>query len=303
MENKEDNRKYLIIIILLLLSNLTFVYLYISNNVKKVEIAEELVDTQEARDDLQKILKETETTLSEYKGRNAALDEEIRIKTEEIQAKAAEIEKLLKDKKVSSRALEKAREELDVLRYYVQKYQKQIDSLSRENKFLASENRKIKQDLTEQKDKNEGLIMENIKLGNKVAVGARLKADNIYVTGIQNRDGGKTRETNRVRRIDQIKVEFVLAENFVAEKGDKDFFLRILGPDGETIWSETTGGGKFEFQGAETPYTSRKRHDFQNTNDKISFFYAKSSEWEKGDYKIEVYAEGFLIGEQKFKLY
>ncbi len=306
MANQEstDNTKKLLIgiIVVLLFGNIFFIYNYVNTDRELNITSEELVDTKAAKDELDQLLAESNTLLENYKGKNAELDKLIEAKNAEIQEKAAEIEQLLKSGKITSAQLKKAKDELDVLRYYVKKYSAQIDSLGKANKILLAKNREMEQTLTQEKDRNENLTMKNITLENKVNLGKKLSVTEFNLDGINRRSSGRETETNRTRRLDFLRITFTLDENFLADLGPKDFYLRIVGPGGTTISSESTGGGTFKWQGEDVLYSMKHTAEFDNTKQTITFYYDKGSEWEKGDYKAEVYADGFLIGTQTIKL-
>ena len=299
---EKKNNIWKIAAIILLITNIVTLLLYFNQTREKIQVSEELVETQDARNELQSLLSETELTLNEYKGQNAELDSIITQKNTEIQGKAAEIEQLLAKGRITAAQLEKAKDELDVLRYYVNKYSRQIDSVSRVNARLMEENEQVKGDLKDEKRKTESLIMDKIKLENKVVTGAKLQAEELSIVGIQNRQSGRERETDRAGRIDQVSVKFKIAENFLADRGPKDIYLRIIGPDGATIAPETSGGGIFKFQGSDMEYSSRQRINFDNSRQVVSFRYAKSSPWAEGKYTFELYADGLLVEKREYVL-
>lgn len=302
-QSTDNTKKYLIaIIIILLLGNIFFIYNYISTDRELTATTEELVDTKGAKEELDKLLAESNSMLENYRGKNAELDKLIESKNAEIQEKAAEIEKLLKSGKITARQLKAAKDELDVLRYYVKKYSGQIDSLSKANKILIRKNQEIEENLNQEKGKNENLTMKNITLENKVNLGKKLSLTSFDLDGINRRSSGRETETTRTRRIDFLKISFTLDENFLADLGPKDFYLRLISPEGTTLSSESTGGGTFKWQGEEVLYSMKHTAEFDNTKQTITFYYDRNAEWEKGEYKAEVYADGFLIGTQDIKL-
>lgn len=300
---KDNSKKYLIIIIIiLLLMNAFFIFHYVSTDRELTQTTEELTNVTSVRDELDKLLEESNEQLTLYKGKNAELDKLLESKNAEIQNKAKEIEDLIKKGKADARSLKKIREELDVLRYYVKKYKAQIDSLGKANQILVSKNKEISADLEKEKSRNENLTMNNIKLENKVNLGKKLAFTKLNITGINRRGSGRETETSRSKRIDLIKVEFTLDMNYLADLGTKDFYLRIISPEGSTLSSESTGGGSFRFQGEDALYTMKHSAEFDNTGQTIVFYYNKGSEWVSGDYKAELYADGFLIGSQNLRL-
>ncbi|KAB2914949.1 MAG: hypothetical protein F9K23_12550 [Bacteroidetes bacterium] len=303
MENSKGKAIYITLIILLLISNGVFAYLYFNKEKEVVKITEELVNTDNARSELDSILKQTESQLAVYKGQNAELDSVIQIKNAELQAQADKIKSLLRSNQISASELLKVRDEMDALRFYTRKYSQQIDSLAQANEVLAQNLEETKTNLNRAKNKIEDLTMDNIRKESQLSVASRLKAEGITVTGIQNRTSGRERETTRAKRVDQVRVQFKVGDNPTAKPGDKEVYLRILSPDGATISTSTSGGGQFEYQGEKSMYTQRQRINFKNDQSTITFHYARgNTEWEKGTYKVELYCEGFIIGTKTFVL-
>lgn len=295
-------KKYRLIILLLLIANFSLLALFFvsRSEIKKQE--ETIVEVNTTRDELQTILNTAQEELNSYKGRNAELDKIIEEKNAELLAKAEEIEKLINSGKLKDGQLYKLREEMNVLRYYVKKYQRQIDSVDRVNRDLISQTEKMSNTLKTEKTKNEELKMTNIKLENKMNLARKLTFSKLNISGINRRSSGRESETSRANRIDLIKVEFTLEENFVADTGPKDFYLKIVNAEGSTISSEQTGGGTFKIMGDDALYTMKQNLDFDNTKQTLTFYYSKGSEWQPGEYVAEIYADGFLIGSQKLKI-
>jgi len=306
-EHKVNRQKVIIlvqtalnIILLLLLS--FFGYTYFKTDNKLVETEEKLVSTASARAELDSLLKYTGLELDQYKGKNAQLDEFLRLKNDSLQEFAERIEALLKQGKVTRAQLVKANEELDKLRYYKTKYLHQIDSLNTVIIGLNEENKTLKTDINKQKRKNEDLTMENVRLSTKVAIGSKLNAQNVFVTGVKKRSNGKERETTRVTQIEQLKISFNLEQNYVTEKGTKEIYVRIIGPDGATVYNEAAGSGTFKYQNEEYLYSTKRPVDFNQEAQSIVIYWSRGSEFLKGQFKVELYCEGFLIGRSEFEL-
>lgn len=310
MESGENKiKKYRIIIILqtvinillmLLLGFFTFNYFKTDKKLSFKEV--ELFQSDSARAELETVLNETELELTEYKGKNAELDQFLREKNDSLQLFADKIEKILRKGNLTKQELEKANDELDLLRYYKRKYIGQIDSLSTVILVLNQENKTLKTDIDKQKRKNENLNMDIARLSNKVAIGAKLTAENIFVTGVKLRSNGKEKETIRVSQMTQLKLTFKVNENYVSEQGKKEIFLKVIGPDGATVYNQAAGSGTFQYQNVESLYSSKKVIDFNSEAQTVSIYWEKGSEFVKGNYKAELYCEGFKIGATEFEL-
>jgi hypothetical protein len=310
MQNEEKKlKRYRAIIIfqsvlniLLLLLLGFFTYTYFKTD-KKLAVKEvELFQSDSAKVQLDNLLKETDLELTEYKGKNTVLDQFLREKNDSLQEFADRIENLLRKGKLTREELEKANDELDLLRYYKRKYIGQIDSLNNVVEMLNTENKTLKTDINKQKRKNEDLNMNIARLNNKVAIGERLNAQNVFVTGIKLRTNGKEKETIRVSQINQLKVTFTLGENYVTEKGKKDLILKVVGPDGATVYNQISGSGTFKFQNEESLYSTKKSIEFNQEAQQISLYWDKGSEFVTGNYKAELFCEGFKIGSSEFEL-
>lgn len=299
MDNSAN--KYKILTIILLISNIVFIWLYFSKNTEQNKTEETLVSTETAKKQLDSLLKINTDELKDYMGKNAELDSLIMTRNEEIQQQAKKIEELIKRGQISSAELARAQDELDVLRYYVQKYSRQVDSFARANDILVALNDSLKEDLTTTQKRYDEVSQKAAVLQVKVEAAAKLKAEAFTITGLQRRSGGSFRETSRAKRVNAMRVQFKLGENNVAEKNEKDFYLRIIGPDGQTL-TDKASGGVFSFQGEEYKYTQRQPTFFDNNKQTIIFTYAQDLPWQEGNYRAEVYCEGFMIGATEFKL-
>ncbi len=309
MENEKKLKKYRVIIIaqsvlniilILLLGFFTFTYFKTDKSLSEKKV--ELFQSDSTRAALEVELMETDSMLTLYKGKNTELDQFLREKNDSLQQFAERIEKLLRKGNLTREELDKANDELDLLRYYKKKYIGQIDSLNSVIASLGEENTNLKTDIQKQKRKNENLNMDVARLSNKVVAGSRLTTQNVYVTGVKQRTNGKEKETIRVSQLSQLKISFTLNENFVTDKGPKDIYLKIVGPDGSTVYNQIAGSGTFKFQNEESLYSTKKTIDFNNESQNVSIYWEKGSEFAKGVYKAELFCEGFKIGHTEFEL-
>jgi hypothetical protein len=310
MESEDKkNRKYRLIIIFQTVLNILlmvllgfFTFNYFKTDKKLAFREVELFQSDSARAELETVLNETALELTEYKGKNAELDQFLREKNDSLQLFAERIEKILRSGNLTKQELEKAQDELDLLRYYKRKYIGQIDSLSTVIFALNTENKTLKTDIDKQKRKNENLNMDITRLSNKVAIGAKLNAENIFVTGVKLRSNGKEKETIRVSQLEQLKLTFKLNENYVSDQGKKEIFLKIVGSDGATVYNQAAGSGTFQYQNEESLYSAKKMIEFKSEAQTVSIYWDKGSSFAKGSYKAELYCEGFKIGVTEFEL-
>lgn len=236
---------------------------------------------------------------------------------EELQALKVQLEKdkknLINSKSVSIRDFEaKIKNYESVL---VQK-DAEIAKLREENIQLTTQNRTLNNENTGLKTENSGLKTEkqalndsvytytvkNKELAEKVTLAAALKTMNIGVTAINSRGKERDGGAYKARRVDKVKVSFKLAENPLTKKEQKTIYMRLTDPNGNVISDMATGSGAFMFGGKETVYTAKQSIFYDNTGQNIDFLYTRGAPYEKGKYGIELYAEGFRVGQGSFEI-
>lgn len=174
----------------------------------------------------------------------------------------------------------------------IKKLEQINEQLLTENTTLKTEKNVLNDTISDLKDRRE-------ELKSKVALASRLKAENIKVLAVNSR--GKEREDEfRPRHIEQLKVTFNLAENNVAQPEGKNIILRVINPKGDILFDVATGSGSFMIDGKEMFYTAKQEILFDNTQQRLSFLYDRGAEYEEGVYEVELFADDYMIGKEKF---
>ena len=86
-------------------------------------------------------------------------------------------------------------------------------------------------------------------------------------------------------------------ENRIAISGAKELYVSISAPDGSPIAVESLGSGKFKTRdGAEKQFTHKIEINYtQGQRQTVSFDWKQNTNFAIGNYKIEVYQNGFKI--------
>ena len=108
-------------------------------------------------------------------------------------------------------------------------------------------------------------------------------------------------ETTRASRSDMIKVCCVLIENKLAKPGDKSIYLRVINSLGEVFEAETLLNIP-NFKKENIKMSSKRVINYQNQNTDMCIFYELQNEILPGNYMVELYNGGYLIGESSFSL-
>lgn len=242
--------------------------------------------------ELQKAKVELEQDKKDIQSKSASQVASVRSKYE---GKIKNYESLLSAKEVE---LVKLREENGVLANENQSLKTQTETLRGENQGIAKSAEESK---AEAARKVEEESAKNKVLSEKVAKAAALRTEFVKVIGINERGKESEEKKYKAKKLAKIKVVFQLAKNDLTEKERKTVFIRVLDPDGSTIFDASTGSGNFTFNGQELAYTTRGDLNYDNENLYIEMVYNRGgTPYREGQYKVELYAEGFKIGEGGF---
>ena len=132
-----------------------------------------------------------------------------------------------------------------------------------------------------------------------MALGSILRADGIVVTGVKFKSSGKEVIEKKAKNVQKLKICFTVLENLVVDKGLKNIYLRVLGPDKSVL---STSSGTFSFNGQQLPYTLKQEVNYENKKTEQCPYWEKGSAFVKGKYSVEIYTEGNKIGASEFEL-
>lgn len=190
-----------------------------------------------------------------------------------------------------------------------------IRKLKAENGSLLSRNRALEEEKQSIINENEGLkqdkatlaktvvdySVQNADLKNKVTLASAIKAVNMDVLAVASNGKERRGGTYKASRIDRLKISFTLLSNSLALKNDKDIYVRILDANGAVI-SESGTSGVVGYEGREIGYSIHQTVAFDNNDQRVDIFYRRDSPYKSGVYTVELYAEGFRIGDGRFEV-
>lgn len=167
---------------------------------------------------------------------------------------------------------------------------------------LDSTNRELKAIQEHFIDSLKKLNLSKEQLAEKVAIASVLKAENIRFEGINNKGKSKEDTEFRVKSLEKLRVRFQLGENKIAQVENKEIYLRVIEPSGSVLFDESMGGGLFEVDQKEIPYTLKTNILFDNKRPEVTFTYHKGNMYKLGKYTIELYSDGYSIGSGSFQV-
>lgn len=302
-ENKTKGRSNvtmtaIVIVLAIVVIGLVIILVNTRTNLKGL-LAEKEQQRLELKQELDSLLVEHEKVKVEY----GELADSLLIKDSVIQANATEIRRLLD----TEWEYYKVKKKLNQLQLVAQGYVRQMDSLYRVNASLSEENVAIKKDLKVLKKEKEEIENDRNVLSGKVEIAAVLKAINMEAAGIRVRGGGGEKEvaTDKVQRVDQVRVCFTIGENEIASPGKKDIYIRIARPDQEILIKGRLVDFSFEYQGELLQYSMMQTIDYENRAVDLCVYWKKeysSQEMKPGLYHVDIFCENAIIGHTTFTL-
>jgi cell division protein FtsB len=287
----------IIVVLAILIIGLIIILMQTRTNLKSL-VAEKEQQRAELRIQLDSLVAEHNKVKVEY----GTLSDSLVVKDSLIQANAVEIKRLLD----TEWEYYKVKKKLAQLQVIAQNYVLQMDSLYKVNATLTEENVAIKKDLKDLK-KEKALIEEDRKvLSGKVEIAAILKAINMEAVGLRMRSGGeKEVETDKLQRVDQVRVCFTIDKNEIATPGKKDIYIRIARPDQEILVKSRLDEYAFDYQGERLQYSMMQSIDYESRSQDLCLYWKKeysSQEMMAGLYHVDIFCENSIIGHTTFTL-
>ncbi|MDB4902105.1 MAG: smc 1 [Mucilaginibacter sp.] len=285
---------FLIVVVLALLA--TDVYLYLQKNKSDTKI----VYQNDEKTRLQTELDSLEAQIEQVNTSKTKMSTEMQAKNDSLKAKIRVLRSELAKGKLTVAELNKAQEDVKQLRYFVTKYTADIEELKKQNVSLTTERDTLKTTLKTAYQKDSSLTKQNQDLGAKVKVGSAIKLATADVVAYKIKGSGKEVEVKRASPAKKIKINFTVASNDIAEKGMHDVYVRVIDPTGNLITS--TDSGTFNADGQDIQFTYKTSIDFKNDGSGYTIDWSNPSAFQKGDYTVLLYADGYTMGKTGFKL-
>jgi len=198
-------------------------------------------------------------------------------------------------------SLSRYRRQVGVLKEEREQLLRQVDSLTKSNTFIAMQRDSTFVELEKQTVFNDSLVVQNTQLADAVERGSALNLSSFTVDAVRERNNGKLVSTSRAKSTDKFKICFTVADNVIAEAGDRQFLVEVLDPQGNVL-----GGGmsKSSEDGASVSYSKETDFYYENNDlDVCDFINKPSGNFQKGNYMVNVYDDKLkLLGTSRFAL-
>lgn len=292
-ESKSSNKKIIIISFLVVIVAIIGIKFYLDSEKENEQLQQNLEQTYNELDSISTQLDQKIADIESLGGDISEL-QLIRKNLE------AEKEDLKKSNNWAANQIQRYKDKVGGYEELLSLQDEKIKKLEAINKELLSENTNLKSEKNQLNDSISKLKNNREELEGKVAVASRLKAENIKIIAINKRGRERDDHEYKPRHIEKLKIKFNLAENSVAQPEGKEIILRVINPLGNALFDVATGSGSFMIDGKEMFYTAKQEILFDNTQQQLSFIYDRGEEYEEGVYQLELYADDYVIGKEKF---
>ncbi len=279
----------------------TWGYLLWNNN--KNEQTIQTKDTQIAKvtdekSDLQRSFDASLARLDSVSGDNTNMKGKLAEAKTDIDKKKAEIRTILNKQHATTAELSRAKELIGQLNDKIAGMEKQIEELTASNQQLTTEKTQLTADKEKLTTDLSTTSAAKEVAEKKVDIASTLNASNITITPVNETKSGKEKVTSNAKRVDKLVIAFDV-DNRIAQSGNTDVYVCITGPDGKPITVEALGSGTFTTrEEGDKLFTSKVPVEYEAGKKKhVEFAWKPNSSFQRGNYKIEVYHNGFKIGE------
>jgi hypothetical protein len=255
----------------------------------------QIAKVSDEKSDIQTSFDASLARLDSMTSANNNLNSELADKKTEIGKLKTEIRSILNKRNASAAELTRAKKLIDQLNEKIGGLEADVARLTEENQVLSND----KVVLTQEKEKltQDLATTTEVKqtLEKKVDVASTLNASNIAITPVDIRKNGKEKVSSKAKRVDKLVVSFDVT-NRIAAAGQTDVYVVVIAPDGtpissgaETFTTREDGSKSFTAKLPVEIETAKKKN--------VEFAFAPGNKFQQGSYKIQIYQNGFLIGE------
>jgi septal ring factor EnvC (AmiA/AmiB activator) len=301
---KRDDRKiiYGVLIAALLATWGYIIYDKSKTNESITQLQTQYTNVDSARNEVQNEYNNALARLDSATGDNTQLKGALSERQSEIDNLKRQITGITNKRNATAGELERARGLINQLNMRIDDMYAEIQRLKSENQQLASSNRSLTKErqqlTTERAQLQENLSSTESARREVEDVASTLHASNLNITPLKVKGNGKERETETAKRVDLLRISFNVDENMIAQSGNKELYVTVTAPDGRPV-TMASGSGTFDTrnEGSKT-YTNKVTVPYeQGKRFPVTFDWKQEGKYQMGAYKIEVYHNGFKIGE------
>jgi regulator of replication initiation timing len=304
-----DTKSLLLLLVSLLLIVVSFVLIwtwgynfYSKNGVVKVDTAKPAADSiviaNKVRDSLEKVyastLQDMDRQLDSTLTNSDSLSNRLDAKLAEFYRLRSEIAMILQNRNTNNN--------FAVAKQKIGEMQARVVDLKEKNQLVDKENKKLNEVLNDV-GKNEKVTEKTIQTPTIVKVNSPEKSDPLYtaftasdlrLAALANDDNKET-ETNTADKTDKLTGAFTVM-NFNSQLTNAEMMVVVIKPDGKVLKSSGWDSGTFNTVEGKKIYSYKFNFTYSRGEAKRLAFSLRGASLSKGNYTMEVYHNGQIIG-------
>lgn len=223
-------------------------------------------------------------------------NDSILAKYNDAKSRVEELIRQLNEQKVKDKAeMDKLRNEISTLRGILRHYVAMVDSLSRENAELRTENAEVRGENEKLASRVNEVSRQNEHLSERMTLAEKLNVTGVSLVALNKK--GKTEKN--VTKARQLMVSFTIPQNNSTPVGPKTIYLRLTGPEGTLLGA----GGSFQFEGQSLQCTAKKTVEYAGDEIAgIKIYWDVNTTLNPGDYTVELFADNYRLTSRHFTL-
>lgn len=274
-------------------------FLYDKNKAdERIQLTQVQANTaMSSRDSVQLLYNESLTRLDSITGNNNNLQGQLGERQSEISKLKNEINSILRKRNATAAELSRAKSLIGQLNGKIENLEQEVARLTGENQQLASANTQLSTEKQTLETNLQTTTALKDELASTVDVASTFSASNFQIKPINEKRNGKEKETTTAKRVDKLMVSFDV-ENRVARSGPTDLYVIVTGPNGQIVADQSMGSGTLTTRtDGDRQFTYRTSIDYEQGTRKNIQVPLRQGNFQTGNYKIEVYQNGFKIAE------
>jgi chromosome segregation ATPase len=266
----------------------------------EVYIKDSIAVAEGIRDSLQKIytgtINDLDTKLDSTITRKDSLQSELSEKLDRIRNLKKEIDNILGKKGVSDEELGLARSKINELQKVISELRQQNGSMEEEKKRLTLVMEQMNGDIGGLQESMKKLSEENKALSDKINLASIFVASEVRLSAVTVK-GSKEEETSQAKKAEKFVFSF-LVQNNVNEYTGAEVFVVITSPDGQVLQNEGWESKSFDTKNeGRKEYTLKVRFDYEKGEQKLNIYTLNTDKYQKGNYIMQIYHNGYMIGQ------
>ena len=227
---------------------------------------------------------------------NTTLQGDLLDKSNQIQKLKSNISTILRKQNATDAELAEAKTLIADLNGKVTNLFADLSKAQAENKDLTAKNEVLN---TTNTTLNTNLTATQKEKERLQDIGSTLHASNFSIQALRIKDDGSEKKTTNTKRANTIRLSFQIDRNKITPTGAQELYVSITGPDGKAF--NETGKISTREDGAKA-YSNKLSVQYEQNKELPVSYDIKNVSFTEGEYLVEIYHNGFKIGEGKTKL-